>query len=150
MWGDFFILRVFMYFLITFMMLTLWDPFIATYDPPTRIVYFVGTSVMYRITWISTHWNEFNRVLPNRRPHFTSSILKCWERLGLDIYRYNRIIYFSYLNTLEFLTQHENCLLWVIEILMDLIVGQWWTDIVTEDRWDILQLPFALQLSLAG
>jgi len=48
------------------------------------------------------------------------------------------------------LTQHENNLLRVIEILKDLIVGQWWTDIVTEDRWDILQLPLALQLSLAG
>jgi len=48
------------------------------------------------------------------------------------------------------MTRHENNLLRVTEILKDLIVGQWWTDIVIEDRWDILQLPLASQLSLAG
>jgi len=41
------------------------------------------------------------------------------------------------------LTQHENNLLRVIKILNNLIVVQWWTDIVTEDRWDVLQLPLA-------
>lgn len=60
------------------------------------------------------------------------------------------LLYFSYLNTSEFMTRHENNLLRVTEILKDLIVGQWWTDIVIEDRWDILQLPLASQLSLAG
>jgi len=38
--------------------MTLWDPFIATYDPPTRIVYFVGTLVMYHI-YMSLHTSDW-------------------------------------------------------------------------------------------
>jgi hypothetical protein len=76
-----------------------------------------------------------------------SSAEKGWGFISIGIIE---LLYILYLNIKEFLTQHENNLLRIIGILKDLIVGQWWTDIVTEDRWDILQLPLALQLSLAG
>jgi len=144
MWGDLFVL--FMYFLITFMMLTLWDPFIATYQNSLFCWHFGDISHLHESPHIGLSSTGYSPTEDLTSPPPFWSAEKGWGWISIGIIE---LLYFLYLNAIEFFTQHESNLLRVIEILKDLIVGQWWTYIVTEDRWDILQLPLALQLSLA-